>query len=123
MIKPALTTFTSLITLHRGQWGWGTFSIKQRNSIEGNVHLTGKVAVVTGPGSGIGRAIAVKRVVHGSSIHVDKQAAGTTWRTVAAGAGDVSVHLCDVNNQAEVKAVLAKLFRCEGLISSSIRQG
>jgi len=76
--------------------------------------LDGKVAVVTGGGSGIGQAIALKFAQQGAVLHIldlnESAAAATSQRIVAAG-GTASAHLCDVTNQAEVKAAFAELFR------------
>jgi NAD(P)-dependent dehydrogenase (short-subunit alcohol dehydrogenase family) len=76
--------------------------------------LDGKVAVVTGGGSGIGRAIAVKLAAHGSVVRVldvNESAAAATCEQISAAGGTASAHLCDVTNQPDVKAVFDQLFR------------
>jgi len=68
--------------------------------------------VVTGGGSGIGQAIALRLAAHGAVIHildVNEAAAGSTCEQVRAAAGIASAHLCDVTNQKEVKAKFAQL--------------
>jgi len=78
--------------------------------------LDGKVAVVTGGGSGIGQAIALKFAVHGAVIRIldmnESAAAATCQRIVAAG-GVASAHLCDVTNQSDVQAAFDEVFRSD----------
>jgi len=76
--------------------------------------LDGKVAAITGAGSGIGRAIATKFARHGAAIHIlelnESAAAGTCHEITAAG-GVASLHRCDVADQAEVVATFQSLWR------------
>jgi NAD(P)-dependent dehydrogenase (short-subunit alcohol dehydrogenase family) len=95
-------------------------TVKQATSKEGvsaaDFRLDGKVAVITGAGSGIGQAIAIKFAAHGASIRVlelNEQAAAATCQRIAAGGGDASAHLCDVTDQAQVRTVFADLFQRE----------
>jgi NAD(P)-dependent dehydrogenase (short-subunit alcohol dehydrogenase family) len=74
--------------------------------------LQGKVAVVTGAGSGIGAAIA--RVFAASGAHVavvdrDEAAAGQVTGEIAAAGGAASAHRCDVSQPADVDALAASL--------------
>jgi 2-keto-3-deoxy-L-fuconate dehydrogenase len=75
--------------------------------------LDGRVAVVTGGGSGIGQAIALKFAAHGAVIRIldvnEPAAAATTEKIIAFG-GSASAHLCDVTNQQDVKACFENLF-------------
>jgi len=69
--------------------------------------LDGKVAVVTGGGSGIGRAIAMKFAAQGAAIRIldaNQSAAAATCEQIASAGGTASGHLCDVTNQGQVKA-------------------
>ncbi len=78
--------------------------------------LDGKVAVVTGGGSGIGQAVAVRFAAHGAAIRIldiDEAAAAETSRRIAAAGGTASFHKCDVTLQADVTANFEELFRRE----------
>jgi NAD(P)-dependent dehydrogenase (short-subunit alcohol dehydrogenase family) len=74
------------------------------------------VAVVTGGGSGIGQAIAVRFAAHGVAIRiadVNERGAEETCRQIAANGGKASSHRCDVTDQAQVKSTFAALFARE----------
>ena len=77
-------------------------------------HLDGRVAVITGSGSGIGRAIALRFALHGATIRVleiSEEAASETCRLIASKGGQATYHLCDVTKQSEVTAVFSELAR------------
>jgi 2-keto-3-deoxy-L-fuconate dehydrogenase len=76
--------------------------------------LGGKVAIVTGAGSGIGQAIALKFASNGASIHVfdlNPSAAAETCDQIAAAGGSAFPHQCDVTNPNEVTATFQELTR------------
>ncbi len=78
--------------------------------------LDGRVAVVTGAGSGIGQAIAVTLAAHGAVIRVldvNESAAAATCQEISAAGGSASAHLCDVTSQPDVKAMVDQLSRRE----------
>jgi len=74
--------------------------------------LNGRIAVVTGAGSGIGRAIALRFASHGAAIRVldvDEGGAAETCRLIQSNQGQASFHLCDVTKQREVTAIFSEL--------------
>ena len=78
--------------------------------------LDGKIALVTGAGSGIGQAIAVKFAAHGASIRivdVNEQGAERTRQLIAKCGGQASVHICDVTDQALAQVVFNEIFAGE----------
>jgi 2-keto-3-deoxy-L-fuconate dehydrogenase len=75
--------------------------------------LDGKRAVVTGGGSGIGRAIVRTFVARGAAVHildVSPEGAAQTVREVAA-PGRAVAHRCDVTDGAEVERVFGEILR------------
>jgi NAD(P)-dependent dehydrogenase (short-subunit alcohol dehydrogenase family) len=76
--------------------------------------LDGKIAVITGGGSGIGRAIALKFAANGAAVHI-MDLSGEDARAVAQeiteANGIASDHPCDVGNQAEVISTFNQISR------------
>ncbi len=69
--------------------------------------------MVTGAGSGIGQAIALKFAAHGATIRiieVNRQGAEDTQRQIGNAGGEASVHVCDVTDQARVEVAFGELF-------------
>lgn len=74
--------------------------------------LDGKTAVVTGGGSGIGRAIALRFGAHGADIHVLDLNVGDaedTCRQIVAAGGVATAHGADVTDQPGVIALCQQL--------------
>jgi len=68
--------------------------------------------VITGGGSGIGRAIAIKFAAHGARIHIldlNESAAAETCRKITAAGGVACAHLCDVTHSADVDATIKEI--------------
>ena len=72
--------------------------------------VNGKVVVVTGAGSGMGRELAIELAKRGAKVAaVDFRAESLaeTEKLVAAGGGTCSTHLLDVSDEAAVAALPA----------------
>ena len=78
--------------------------------------LDGKVAVVTGGGSGIGQAIALKFAAQGAItrvLDVNGSAAEATCQQIVTVGGTASAHVCDVTSQKNVDDTFAELSQRE----------
>jgi NAD(P)-dependent dehydrogenase (short-subunit alcohol dehydrogenase family) len=78
--------------------------------------LRGKVAAVTGGGSGIGRAIALKFAAHGAKLHIldiSLKDAKATCKEIDSAGGDAEAHDCDVTDQAQVKSKFQQFVKRE----------
>ncbi len=79
--------------------------------------LTGKTAVITGAGSGIGKAIATlfaKQGAHVDILEMNLDAAKETVKEIQAAGGSAEYEHCDVSDQTEVMAVFDGLAQRRG---------
>ena len=70
------------------------------------------MAVVTGAGSGIGQAIAVRFAGNGAVVRIidiNPGHAEATAKRIAEAGGEASVHICDVTDQRQVRETFARL--------------
>jgi len=78
--------------------------------------LDGKVAIVTGGGSGIGQAIALRFAANGATVRIadiNRQQAEVTAKQVTEAGGQGTAHACDVTDQRQVRQVFKELFAKE----------
>jgi len=76
------------------------------------------VAVITGAGSGIGRAIAQRFAQEGAAVRIldlDEKAGAAAAQQISTSGGDAKAFACDVSDQAGTKQIFAKLSRQEPL--------
>jgi 2-keto-3-deoxy-L-fuconate dehydrogenase len=74
------------------------------------------VAIVTGGGSGIGQAIALRFAANGAAVRIadiNPQQADTTAKQIIGAGGQATVHPCDVTDQRQVRESLQQIFATE----------
>ena len=84
--------------------------------------LVNKKAVITGGGSGIGKAIAVTFAASGATVHVlelTTDAGADTAATIRAAGGSVTVHACNVAIKDEVNKVFASIGAIDILVNNA----
>jgi NAD(P)-dependent dehydrogenase (short-subunit alcohol dehydrogenase family) len=82
-----------------------------------DIDLTGKNAVVTGGGSGIGRSTALLLARHGAKVHVadlNGETAAAVVREIKAAGGSGVAHVLDVSDPDAVEAFAAAIFEADG---------
>jgi len=88
-------------------------TVTKKNSKE-VFRLDEKIAVVTGGGSGIGRAIALRFAASGAAVHIldlDQNAAEKTAKEIRSEHGQAWGHACDVTNAKQVEETFREVGR------------
>ena len=81
--------------------------------------LDNKTAVITGAGSGIGKAIAILFAKQGANVQVldmDEAGGNATVAAITAEGGKATYHHCDVSKQAVVKSIIDAIIASTGSI-------
>ena len=76
--------------------------------------LDGRAAVISGGGSGIGRAIALKFAANGAAVRIldiSQKDAEAVAAEIASAGGTASAYACDVSNQQQVRATFDEIAR------------
>ncbi|MFL5811606.1 MAG: SDR family NAD(P)-dependent oxidoreductase [Flavisolibacter sp.] len=84
--------------------------------------LDGKIAVITGSGSGIGKAIALLFAQQGAEVHImdlNEDAVKTTVDEININKGKSIAAVCDVSSQEQVKEKFSKIGRVDILVNSA----
>jgi len=84
--------------------------------------LKGKTAVITGGGSGIGKAISLLFAKQGANVHIielNADAAAETVAEIAAAQGSATAHGCDVSSQQEVLTVFNRIGKIDILVNNA----
>jgi NAD(P)-dependent dehydrogenase (short-subunit alcohol dehydrogenase family) len=84
--------------------------------------LDGKTAIITGAGSGIGKAVALLFAKQGAEVHVvdlNEEAASATASEILNAGGKAVVQVCNVTNQKEVKDVFERIGKVDVLVNSA----
>lgn len=84
--------------------------------------LKGKSAIVTGGGSGIGKAISTLFAKQGAHVHIIELNAGAGEQTVIEikeAGGNAEAHGCDISNQEAIAAIFKQIGKIDILVNNA----
>jgi NAD(P)-dependent dehydrogenase (short-subunit alcohol dehydrogenase family) len=84
--------------------------------------LKNKLAVITGAGSGIGKAMAILFAKQGAAVHIiefNLEAAENVVAKIIASGGNAKAHRCDVSDQLEMKKVFDSIGPIDILVNNA----
>jgi NAD(P)-dependent dehydrogenase (short-subunit alcohol dehydrogenase family) len=84
--------------------------------------LKNKSIVITGGGSGIGKAISVLFAQQGGAVHIierDEEAAKNTVDEIIQGGGSAAYHICDVSKQQQVADIFKEIGTINILVNNA----
>ncbi|MFD1770715.1 SDR family NAD(P)-dependent oxidoreductase [Sphingobacterium suaedae] len=84
--------------------------------------LENKVAIITGGGSGIGRAISELFASEGAYVHIldlNTEGAADVVKTIESRGGTARVHACNVGNQQEVVEIVQAIGQVDILVNNA----
>ena len=84
--------------------------------------LINKSAIITGGGSGIGKAMAILFAKQGAEVHIielNSDAAAETVNEITASGGKAFGHACDVSQQAQVVETMNKIGKIDILVNNA----
>ncbi len=84
--------------------------------------LKGKIAIVTGGGSGIGEAISKLFAQEGASVHImdlNEEQGRQVVDTIVKEGGEAQLHVCSVSNQADVMKITAAIGKIDILVNNA----
>ncbi|WP_411275011.1 SDR family NAD(P)-dependent oxidoreductase [Daejeonella sp.] len=84
--------------------------------------LKGKSAVITGGGSGIGRAISMLFAEQGAHVHImelNSESGEAVANEIIAKGGKASVHSCDVSDQQKVVSLFKEIGKIDILVNNA----
>ena len=84
--------------------------------------LQNKMAIITGAGSGIGKAIVELFAAQGARVHIvdlNEENANRVAQEIIGKGGNATVHICDVADQEEVKKMFARIKTVDILVNSA----
>ncbi|MXV52865.1 glucose 1-dehydrogenase [Pedobacter sp. HMF7647] len=85
-------------------------------------NLTGKTALITGGGSGIGKSAATLFAKQGAEVLIldlNPENAGNVAGEINSSGGKASVHVCDVSDQQQVKTLVEQFEKIDILINNA----